>query len=122
MPSHRSALKQLLSWVLVLPFLAQSLLAEGTMLSSDSQGITMVICTGDEFETIVIGADGEPLEPQTQNCDWSTVAGVNLAAELFHVALTLAFLRKAHFQPTPHPVPARPEANAAFSRAPPVLI
>lgn len=44
--------------------------APGTMLSFDGDSITIEICTGAGVKTVILSADGTPVEPSDVDCDF----------------------------------------------------
>lgn len=72
-PFHNliSVAKTGLRAAITLLFILFSLIAPGTMPEAQGGTITMVICTGLDTTTVMLDADGNPVETQHQMCDWA---------------------------------------------------
>ena len=75
-------LQHLCLWAVVLLFGAFSALAPGTMPERQQGALTMVLCTGYGVETVTIGPDGEPVQPEHKPCDWNQHSLCHLKVKL----------------------------------------
>ncbi|QBY01340.1 hypothetical protein E2K80_11900 [Rhodophyticola sp. CCM32] len=89
-----------MSWLFVLPFILSSLVAPGLMPVRTEGGMVIVICSGGDTATIVLGPDGEPVEAEDSRCAWAAHAqSIDMAADDNAVFRKTEFSRLALWQP-----------------------
>ncbi|MDF3351984.1 hypothetical protein HKX17_17955 [Sulfitobacter sp. KE34] len=115
-------LQHLCLWAVVLLFGAFSALAPGTMPERQQGALTMVLCTGYGVETVTIGPDGEPVQPEHKPCDWNQHSLAALRRGLAVQPLAVTFHPAPPLPPAPATGPKPRRASVKRARAPPRVL
>jgi hypothetical protein len=115
-------LRHLCLWAVVVLFGAFSALAPGTMPERQQGALTMVLCTGHGVETVTIGPDGTPVEPEHKPCDWNQHPLAALRKGLAVAPLAAAFDPAPPLPPAPRARPIPRRAAVKRARAPPPVL
>lgn len=81
--AKRSALSTVIVWMTAFAFGCFSLVPQGLMTAATADGLAIILCTADGPVRILLGADGQPVEPDTADasCELSTSAKTFVQAE-----------------------------------------
>ena len=64
-------LRTVMRWFVLVNFALVSAIAQGTMPVPQAGGFAVVVCTGNGPITLLLGPDGEPVEPSHDPCEWA---------------------------------------------------
>ena len=111
-------------WIVLVHFVLVSAIAQGTMPVPQAAGFAIVVCTGNGPVTLLLGPDGDPIEPSPSHdpCEWAA-HGQGLALPPAAAVMDVDASPTQTVDPTPRSVfagRAAPQQN--LIRAPPRLL